>query len=125
LPPLRLLLPLSIIASLAGLACTGDDSGAGRDPAAASEVQAAGTCELPGEGYVAPCNECLAARCCAPIQSCKGDAACFDQLSCVVHCQYEPDPGSCSAACVEGGPHDGYLAYDDCSFDACLEECWM
>lgn len=94
-------------------------------PAASlSETTASVRCELPGAGYSEACNACLAARCCEPLEACKGDAACAEQLSCEVQCQYDADPGACTAGCFAAGPQLRYTDYDDCSFADCRSSCW-
>lgn len=94
--------------------------------AGAADGAEAAVCELPSGGYSEACNGCLAARCCAPIEDCKGDAACGDQLRCIIECQTDDSPTACSTACTaDSGVHAGYMAYDDCSFSECLSECWM
>lgn len=93
--------------------------------AAAADVAGPGVCELPSGGYAAACNSCLAAQCCTPIEDCKSDAACGEQLRCIVECQDDEDPAACSMACAGEGVHAGYVAYDDCSFVECLSTCWM
>jgi hypothetical protein len=82
-------------------------------------------CELPSGGYAAACNSCLAAQCCAPIEDCKSDAACGEQLRCIVECQDDENPAECSMACARDGVDARYVAYDDCSFVECLSTCWM
>jgi hypothetical protein len=59
------------------------------------------------------------------VEACKADEACAAQLTCIVECQHASDPGPCSEACMADGAHVLYTAYDDCSFDACLDTCWM
>lgn len=122
----------ALVLSLAG--CGGDSTRtapSSREPPMSSEQEtergeltAAARCELPAQGYSPSCDQCLAARCCEPIEACKSDAECAEQVSCIVRCQYADDPASCSPACIADQPHPGYLAYDDCSFEQCLEECW-
>lgn len=84
----------------------------------------AARCELPNAGYAGACNECLAARCCEPIEACKGDAGCAQQLACEVQCQYDAEPSACTAQCFAAGPHPLYEPYDDCSFGDCRASCW-
>jgi hypothetical protein len=93
--------------------------------AATAETAEAGACELPSGGYAAPCNGCLAAQCCTQIEDCKSDAACGEQLRCIVECQDDENPAACSMACAREDLHAGYVAYDDCSFVECLSTCWM
>lgn len=118
-----------------GLGCSGADGGAGArvevaestSPPAALTTAALTTaprCELPNGGYAGECNVCLAARCCEPIEACKGDAECALQLSCEVQCQYDAEPGACTARCFAEGPHRLYTPYDDCSFADCRASCW-
>lgn len=82
-------------------------------------------CQLPSGGYTNDCNGCLEASCCEDVEACKADEECASQLTCIIECQRASDPGACSEACIEGGPHVLYTAYDDCSFVACLDTCWM
>jgi hypothetical protein len=82
-------------------------------------------CELPRGGYVDACNECLAARCCEPIEACKAGVDCSTQLDCMLGCQYASDPPGCSRACLAAGRQPDYVAFDDCSFDACRDQCWL
>lgn len=129
-------------AALLVAACSGADStqrdgsaGPGAMPSEGADPEAttlaatasaeAAMCELPSGGYSAACNGCLAAQCCTQIEDCKGDAACVEQLRCIVECQADDDPTECSMGCARGDLHAGYVAYDDCSFVECLSTCWM
>jgi hypothetical protein len=106
------------------VAACGDDASS-PTPSASADIEAAGMCELPSEGYADSCNECLAARCCEPIETCKTQSDCSAQLECVVLCQYASDPSACSRACFAPGRHPDYVRYDDCSFADCRSECWL
>jgi hypothetical protein len=110
------------LALTSALAC-GDDSSAAR--ATSAEIEAPGVCELPRGGYPGACNECLADRCCAAIEMCKGSPACAAQLECMIPCQAASDPSECSRACVAAGRDPDYVAYDDCSFEECRTQCWL
>lgn len=90
-----------------------------------SGAQRLALCELPRGGYAGACNECLAARCCEPIEACKAGDDCFAQLDCMLLCQYDSDPPACSRECLAAGRHPDYVAYDDCSFEACRPQCWL
>jgi hypothetical protein len=110
------------LAATLALAC-GDDST--DPPRATAEVEGAARCELPRGGYTGTCNECLAASCCAPIETCKGRADCAAQLDCMLSCQEASDPSECSRACLATGRDPDYVAYDDCSFEDCRDTCWL
>jgi len=121
-------------AGLALLACAGQEvqraapeetAPASAETRAVSESLEEGPrCALPAPGYGVDCDGCLAARCCDPIEACKSDSLCAEQLGCVVRCQTADDPGRCSMDCIGDTPAANYLAYEDCSFSECLMACW-
>ena len=133
-PSVRAQLSIAMLA-LAPLGCSDSDSTSRSEPAppAPSEetttrsavMPAAAMCELPSGGYASDCNGCLEASCCEDVEACKADAECAAQLTCIVECQRATEPGACSEACTPDGMHVLYTAYDDCSFDACIDTCWM
>jgi hypothetical protein len=110
---------------LLGLGCSAGEGSWSPGTLGAMPAEPAGRCELPAAGYSDDCNTCLAARCCEPIESCKEDSQCAEQLSCEVQCQLDSDPPGCSQRCFASGPHGLYTPYDDCSFAECRSSCWM
>jgi hypothetical protein len=115
------------LVALVLLSC-GDDSASdtpGVDRSMPGLESVPATCELPGGGYSADCDLCLAAQCCEAITACKTDATCSLELGCVVDCQYADEPSVCSMACSTGSSSPRYAAYLSCSFEQCLATCWM
>jgi hypothetical protein len=119
----RLTFTRALTCAVIGAACGDDSNPPARGVSADQEI--AERCELPRGGYAESCNECLAARCCEPIEICKQQSDCSSQLDCVLLCQYASDPPACSRACFAAGRHPDYVRYDDCSFEDCRSECWL
>jgi hypothetical protein len=114
------------------LACSGPRSADHADSsppstAAATVERAQPTsdlCMLPGSLGSPECNQCLSTNCCAELDACRSDSQCDSVITCLPRCVNDEQGMACAADCIGNQEPLTFLAFDDCWFYECEEQCY-
>ena len=104
--------PAPDASSSGGPICTASD----RD-AAEGAIDRAGSTDEPG----ADCRSCLGSECCAEVERCAGDPACFDAMTCVFACGTKT--GNAKNECIDRCATGFTAIVGACATDACGSRC--